>query len=168
MQQLHTYRCDGCESTYHVAAGENPILLCPECKQIADRWDDSKSKHEYQVGHAKYTEARRRLTETIDQLDNNKTTLARSGFNDAADELQESVEHFRTATRSAADTDLHAQCERARDKATCLWQAAEWLSGASYATEQNNLAQAQRFHSDARDRFKAAGEYGTITSPDEW
>jgi hypothetical protein len=167
MKSLHTYQCGGCEATYHVAAGETPILLCPECKQIANRWDDSNAKHEYQIGHAKYIEARRRLTEAINQFENDKTTLARGGFNDAADELQNSVDHFRVAARSATDDGLHAQCELAWYKTTCLWQASEWLSGASYATEQSNQAQAQRFQSDAHDRFKAASEYGAITAPDE-
>jgi exonuclease VII small subunit len=167
MQQLQTYRCDGCESKYHVAAGEDPIVLCPDCKQIADRWDGSKAKQEYQIGHAKYTEARRRLTQAVNQLESGKTTLARGGFNDAADELQDSVDHFRTATQTATDHDLTDQCEQARDKATCLWQAAEWLSGASYATEQNNSEKAQRFQRDARTRFEAAAEYGTIPEPDE-
>jgi len=167
IERLDTYRCDGCGAEYHVAAGEEPTVLCSDCNQVATPRGDPKARREYQVGHAKYVEARRRLTDAMDHFEADQTTLARGGFNDAAAELQDSVDHFRTAARQATGDGVTADCERARDKATCLWQAVEWLSGATYAAEQGKAEQATRFRRDGTNRLKAASEYGQLAEPDE-
>jgi hypothetical protein len=166
IQQLETYRCDGCGTEYHVAAGEEPTVVCPDCNQVATPRGDPKARREYQVGHAKYVEARRRLTEALDRFEAGDTTLARGGFNDAATELQTSVDHFRTAASQATSEAVTEPCERARDKATCLWQAVEWLSGATYAAEQGDQSQATRYKNDATQRLQASREYGELADPE--
>lgn len=166
IQQLQTYRCDGCGAEYHVAAAAEPTVVCSDCNQAAKPRGDPNAKQEYQVGHAKYVEARRRLTEAMERFEAGDTTLARGGFNDAATELQASVDHFRSAARGATSDRVSDPCQRARDKATCLWQAVEWLSGAAYAAENGDNSRANRYKNDATQRLQASREYGELPDPD--
>jgi len=167
MDQLKTYRCDGCGTEYHVAGTAQPTVLCPDCKQVATPRGDPAARREYQVGYAKYTEARRQLTEALERFDEGDTALARGHFNDAATEFEDSVDNFTTASKQAAGDGVQDMTEQARKKATCLWQAAEWLSGATYAREQDAREQASQYRNDARQRLQAAREYGTLRDPSE-
>jgi hypothetical protein len=164
-QQLETYRCDGCGTEYQVAGAEQPTVLCPDCKQVATPRGDPLARREYQVGYAKYLEARRQMTDALGQFDDGETTLARSGFNDAATEFEDSVEQFRTAARQATSDHVATPCERARKKATCLWQAVEWLSGATYASEMGDTTRVGRYKNDATQRLEAASDYGELPEP---
>jgi len=166
MQQLETYRCDGCGTAYHVAGTTQPTVLCPDCKQVATPRGDPMARREYQVGYAKYIEARRQLTEALERFESGETTLARGGFNDAATDFESSVDHFTTAAKRATSDRVAGPSERARKKATCLWQAVEWLSGATYASEKGEPEQASRYKNDATQRLQAAREYGDLHAPD--
>jgi len=166
MTERGTYRCGRCETEYRVAGKGEPTVLCAECEQVASPYGDEMAHREYRLGHTKYLEARRQLTRAMDCFESNNLALARGGFNDAAAEFEAAVDHFTDAAKQAASEGCQERCEQARKKATCLWQAAEWLSGATYATEQGNETQASRYRDDASQRLRAAGEHGDITAPD--
>jgi hypothetical protein len=165
MDEIAIYRCGECGSEYQVLGSGNPTVLCSDCEQVTAPHGDSIAKREYRVGYTRYVEARRRLTEAMDRLEAGETTLARGGFNDAAAEFEDSVDYLTTAATKAVSDDVHEPSERARKKATCLWQAAEWLSGTSYATERGEESRATQFRTDARKRLEAAAEHGELEDP---
>lgn len=167
MQTTETYRCDGCGAEYRVAGEAQPTVLCSECKQVATPHGDTAAVREYHVGHVKYVEGRRRTTEAMGRFESGHMTLARGGFDDAAGEFEASVEQFTMAVKQADSEAVRDACEQARKKATCLWQAVEWLSGATYANEQGANDQATRYRDDAQQRLLAAKEYGELVAPDE-
>ena len=167
MKTTDIYRCDGCEAEYRVAGDGQPTVLCPDCKQVATPHGDSVAGREYRVGYVKYVEGRRRTTEAMRRFESGHMTLARGGFNDAAGEFETSVDHFTTARSQAASDIVDDTCERARKKATCLWQAVEWLGGATYANEQGDISRANSYRDDAQQRLRAAREYGDLTDPEE-
>lgn len=167
MQEVGLYRCDGCGEEYRVTGRGEPTVLCSNCEQVATPYGDQLAKREYRLGHAKYLEARRQMGDAMDSLEAGQMALARGGFNDAAAEFEDCVDHFTTAARAAAGDGVGGPCERARKKATCLWQAVEWLSGATYASEQDELMQARRYREDAQQRLRAASEYGDLAEPDD-
>ena len=146
-------RCGGSLSQYRL--GDAETVACDDCIYVGVAVD-----HTSEPGH------RESWTEALDRFEAGDTTLARGGFNDAATELQTSVDHFRTAARQATSDDVTDPCERARDKATCLWQAVEWLSGATYAAEQGDRSQANRYKNDATQRLQASREYGELPDPE--
>jgi len=167
MQTTDIYRCDGCGAEYRVAGEGQPTVLCSECKQVATPHGDPVATQEYHIGHAKYVEGRRRTTEAMRRFKSGHMTLARGGFDDAASEFETSVDHFTAAAKGAKSEALGETCEVARKKATCLWQAVEWLSGATYADEQGDVDRATRYREDAQQRLRAAKDYGDMVSPDE-
>ena len=167
MDTTERYRCDGCGTEYRVAGEGQPTVLCSECKQVATPHGDPTAKREYHVGHVKYVEGRRRTTEAMRRFESGHMTLARGGFDDAAGEFEASVDHFTTAVQGAESGDVREACERARKKATCLWQAVEWLGGATYADEQGDIDRATRYREDAKQRLHAASEYGELAEPSE-
>jgi len=167
METEKLYRCDGCGTQYRVAGEGQPTVLCSECKQVASPHGDSGAGREYHLGYVKYVEGRRRSTEAMRRFESSHMTLARGGFNDAAGEFEDSVAHFTTAVSQAASDDVQEVCERARKKATCLWQAVEWLGGATYANEQGDMDRATQYRNDAQQRLRAASEYGELAEPDQ-
>jgi hypothetical protein len=166
MDQEETYRCDGCGAEYSVSGTNRPTVICPDCDQVATPRGNEMARRAYKLGYTKYLEARRQVTEALERFESGDMALARGGFNDAAAEFEASVDHFTTAVSRATDDPVTAPSERARKKATCLWQAAEWLSGAAYAAEQAASEQASSYRSDAQQRLRAAREYGDLTEPD--
>jgi len=167
MQTTEIYRCDGCGAEYRVAGEGQPMVLCSECKQVASPHGDPVAGREYHVGHAKYVEGRRRTTEAMRRFESGHMTLARGGFDDAAGEFEDSVDHFTTAVAQADSEAVREPCERARKKATCLWQAVEWLGGATYANEKGDMDRATRYRKDAQQRLRAAKAHGELVEPDE-
>ncbi|MFC6757967.1 MULTISPECIES: hypothetical protein [Haloarcula] len=167
MHTTDVYRCDGCGTEYRVAGEGHPTVLCSECKQVATPHGDSVAGREYHVGRAKYVEGRRRTTEAMRRFESGQMTLARGGFNDAAGEFEDSVDHFTAAVSGAKSESVREACERARKKATCLWQAVEWLGGATYASEQGDTDRATRYREDAQQRLRAAKAYGELVAPEQ-
>jgi len=165
MQDVGMYRCDGCGEEYRVAGTGAPTVLCSNCEQVASPYGDQLARREYRIGYAKYLEARRQMGDAMNSFEAGRMALARGGFNDAASEFEDCVDHFTNAARGAESDPVGTPCERARKKATCLWQAVEWLSGATYATEQERTTQAQRYRKDAQRRLKAASDYGDLVGP---
>jgi len=134
---------------------------------VVSQYVDGAAKRAYRVGYATYLEARRQTTEAMTCFEKDQLSLARGSFNDAAVEFEDSVEKFTTALTRADSEQLAEPAESARKKATCLWQAVEWLGGATYAKEQGEEARATEYRHDAEQRIQAATEYGSISSPDE-
>jgi len=155
MQNVGTYRCDGCGEEYRVAGSGEPTVLCPNCEQVASPYGDRVARREYRIGYAKYLEARRQMGDAMNSFEADRLPLARGAFNDAASEFETAVDQ------------VGRPSERARKKATCLWQAVEWLSGATYATEQERRSQATRFREDAQQRLEAASDYGDLPGPED-
>ncbi|MDS0258831.1 hypothetical protein NDI56_05415 [Haloarcula sp. S1CR25-12] len=166
MQTDEIYRCDGCGTEYRVAGDGRPTVLCSECKQVASPRGDPVAVREYRVGHVTYLEGRRRTTEALGRFESGHLTLARGGFNDAAGEFETSVDHFTTAVKRAEGDGVADACERARKKATCLWQAVEWLGGSTYASEQGDMTRATQYRNDAQQRLRSAKEYGDLPDPE--
>ena len=162
------YRCDSCDAEYRVAGEQQPTVLCSECKQVVTPHGDPTARREYHVGHVKYVEGRRRTTEAMERFESGHMTLARGGFDDAADEFEASVDHFTAAVQGAESADVRDACERARKKATCFWQAVEWLSGATYADEQGHTDRAMQYREDAQQRLHAASEHGDLVEPSQF
>lgn len=167
METTETYRCDGCGAEYRVAGDKQPTVLCLSCNQVASPHGDPAAGREYRVGHAKYVEGRRRTSEAMRRFESGQMTLARGGFDDAAGEFEASVDHFTAAVSQADTEEVREACENARKKATCFWQAVEWLGGATYASEQGDMDRATRYRTDAQARLQAASEYGNLAEPDE-
>jgi len=161
------YRCDGCGTEYRVAGEGRPTVLCPDCKQVASPHGDPVAGLEYRIGHTKYVEGRRRTSEAMRRFESGHMTLARGGFNDAAEEFEAAVDHFTRAVGHAESDGVTDTSEQARKKATCLWQAVEWLSGATYANEQGDMSRADRYRTDAQQRLRAAVDCGDLTDPEE-
>jgi len=167
MENTETYRCDGCGAEYRVIGEKQPTVLCSECNQVASPHGDPVAGREYRVGHVKYVEGRRRTTEAMERLESDHMTLARGGFDDAAAEFEDGVDHLTAAVKQADSDAVREACERARKKVTCLWQAVEWLGGATYASEQGDPNRAARYREDAKQRLRAAKEYGELVDPDD-
>ncbi|MGB9932843.1 hypothetical protein [Haloarcula amylolytica] len=167
MEQAQTYRCDGCGSEYRVLGESQPKVVCRDCGREATLSGTAAAQRAYHIGYTRYREARRQLSDALATVEDEEMALARSGFDSAASDFEDSVEEFTTAVREADDDTLTELSERARKKATCLWQAAEWLSGMTYASEQGETAQATTYRQDAENRLQAATEYGTVSSPEE-
>lgn len=165
MEQTDTYRCDGCGAAYSVSGTNRPTIICPDCDQVATPRGNEMARQQYKLGYTKYLEARRQVTEALERFESGDMALARGGFNGAATEFEESVDHFTAAASQATDEPVAEPSECARKKATCLWQAAEWLSGAAYAEEQGASDQASTYRADAQQRLRAAREYGDIQKP---
>ncbi|MDQ2071527.1 hypothetical protein ACODNH_14735 [Haloarcula sp. NS06] len=167
MEQSQTYRCDGCGSEYRVLGDPQPKVVCRDCDRQATLSGTAAAQRAYRIGYTRYREARRQLSDALATVEDGELALARGGFDSAASDFEDSVEEFTTAVREANDDTLAELSERARKKATCLWQAAEWLSGMTYASEQGESTQASQYRHDAENRLQAATEYGTVSSPKE-
>jgi hypothetical protein len=165
MSQTDTYHCDGCGAEYQVSGANRPTVICPDCDRVATPRGNETARREYKLGYTKYLEARRQVTEALDRFEAGDMALARGGFNDAAAEFEDCVEHFTTAAARATDDSVAEPAERARKKATCLWQATEWLSGAAYAREQAASEQASTYRADAQQRLRAARDFGDLPEP---
>jgi len=167
MEAPQTYRCDGCGSEYRVIGEPQPKVVCRNCDREATLCGTAAAQRAYHIGYTRYREARRQLSDALSTVEDGEMTLARGSFDNAATDFEASVDEFTTAVREADDETLADQSEQARKKATCLWQAAEWLSGMTFASEQGDTTQATQYRHDAENRLQAAKEYGTVARPDE-
>lgn len=167
MQAVQTYRCDGCGSKYRVQGESQPKVVCRDCDREATLSGAAAAQRAYHIGYTRYREARRQLSDALATVEDGEMALARGGFDNAVSDFEASVDQFTTAVREASDDTPAALSERARKKATCFWQAAEWLSGMTYAREQGETTQATQYRNDAENRLQAASEYGTVLHPDE-
>lgn len=167
MDHVETYRCAGCGAEYRVRGDPQPKVVCRDCEREATLCGPAAARREYRIGYTKYREARRQLSDAMSLAEDGAMTLARGGFDAAAPDFEASVSHFTTAVREAEDESLGECAELARKKSTCLWQAVEWLSGMTFASEQGEEIRARQHRHDAENRLRAASEYGPVAGPDE-
>jgi len=161
------YRCGGCGTEFRVVSERRPRVICPECKVVATPSGDSEALGAYQVGQARYQEARRQLGAGLKHYAGGQLVDARALFDGASEDFEVAVEQFRNAANTADTPEIREQAETARKKATCFWQGADWLSGATYAQEDDAPDRAQQFREEAEQKLLDAREHGTVAAPAE-
>lgn len=147
------------------AASREHTVDCPDCGRPLSVSREGLARHEYRLGYAGYVEARRQLTVGLEQYERGRFTDARAHVEAAADGFGTAVGQFTTAVGVVEREELSEHCERARQKATCLWQAMEWLSGATFASERGADELAERFQERACGRLRTAADYGNVADP---
>jgi peroxiredoxin len=128
---------------------------------------DSTAVGRYRVGHAHYIEARRAFTSAMDSYEDRDWLIAQGDFERAMEEFQESADQFQSAVRFAESEPLEAGFERAQEKATALWQAAEWLSDSANQYASGNGEEADNYRQDAETPLERARDIGEPPDPDD-
>jgi ribosomal protein S27E len=159
------YRCGGCDTEFRVVSERRPRVICPECKVVATPSGDREALGAYQVGHARYQEARRQIGAGLKHYASGQLVDARALFDGASEDFKVAVEQFRSAANTADTAEIGDSAETALDKATCFWQGADWLSGATYAQEDDAPDRAQHFREEAEQKLLDAREHGTVAAP---
>ena len=135
---------------------------------IAETGGDDTAFSRYRVGFAHYTEGRRAFTSAMRSFEDSEWMLSQSDFKRAQAEFEEAAEHFDSAVRFVDDPDLDAYYEHAEEKATALWQAAEWLSESASEYSSGAGAAGQRLRDDAERPLETARDLGEPIDPDDW
>ncbi|ACV46879.1 MULTISPECIES: redoxin domain-containing protein [Halomicrobium] len=135
---------------------------------IGDTGGDDTAFARYRVGHAHYTEGRRAFTSAMGSYQDSEWMLAQSDFGRAQEAFEEAADHFDSAVRFVDDADLSTYYERAEEKATALWQAAEWLSESASEYSSGAGAAGQRLRDDAERPLETARDIGEPIDPDDW
>lgn len=160
------YRCGGCGAEFRVVSERRPQVVCPDCKVVATPSGDREALSAYHVGYARYQEARRQLGAGLKRYAGGRLVDARALFDGASEDFEVAVEKFRGAATTADTREISELAERGREKATCFWQGADWLSGATYAQEDEISDRAQHFREEAEQKLLDAREYGTVDAPE--
>lgn len=166
MSDTVIYRCDGCGREFTVASEGRAEVVCLDCDRTTTPCGDRGATIAYRVGYARYREGRRQLSSGMDHLEERNWVDARALFDGGADELEDAVEEFTHSVRRADGEFVNERAETARQKATCLWQVAGWLSGAAYARENHVAGRAESFQTEAREGLQRAREYGDLAEPE--
>jgi len=135
---------------------------------IAETGGDDTAFARYRVGYAHYTEGRRAFTSAMGSYQNSEWMLSQSDFKRAQEEFEEAAEHFDSAVRFVEDADIAAYYERAEEKATALWQAAEWLTQSASEYSSGAGAEGQQLRDDAERPLATARDIGEPIDPDDW
>ncbi|QGA84277.1 redoxin domain-containing protein [Halomicrobium sp. LC1Hm] len=135
---------------------------------IGDTGGDDTAFARYRVGHAHYTEGRRAFTSAMGSYQDSEWMLAQSDFGRAQAAFEEAADHFDSAVRFVDDADLTTYYERAEEKATALWQAAEWLSESASEYSSGAGAAGQQLRDDAERPLETARDIGEPIDPDAW
>jgi peroxiredoxin len=134
---------------------------------ISDIGGDSTALGRYRVGHAHYMEGRRAFTSAMNSYEDRDWLISQGDFERAMEEFQESSDHFQSAVRFAESGPLREGFERAQEKATALWQAAEWLADSANAYASGNGKRADDYRQDAESPLKNARDIGEPPDPDD-
>jgi len=135
---------------------------------IAETGGDDTAFARYRVGHAHYTEGRRAFTSAMQSYQSSEWMLSQSDFKRAQGEFEEAAEHFDSAVRFVDDADLETYYDHAEQKATALWQAAEWLTESASNYSSGAGAEGQRLRDDAERPLETARDLGEPVDPDDW
>ncbi|WP_226022361.1 redoxin domain-containing protein [Halomicrobium salinisoli] len=135
---------------------------------IADAGGDDTAFARYRVGHAHYTEGRRAFTSAMGSFSDSEWMLAESDFRRAREEFEDAADHFDSAVRFVDDADHERHYDQAEQKATALWQAADWLSQSASKYASGAGAEAQGLQQDADRPLATARDLGEPIDPDEW
>jgi peroxiredoxin len=133
----------------------------------ADIGGDSTAVGRYRVGHAHYMEGRRAFTSAMGSYEDRDWLIAQGDFERAMDEFRESADRFQSAVRFAESGPLEAGFERAQEKATSLWQAAEWLAESANQYASGNGEEADNYRRDAESPLETARDIGEPPDPDD-
>jgi|AntDeeMinimDraft_5_1070356.scaffolds.fasta_scaffold00230_37 peroxiredoxin len=135
---------------------------------IADTGGDDTAFARYRVGHAHYTEGRRAFTSAMGSYRDSEWMVAQSDFKRAREEFEEAADHFDSAARFVDDETFETYYERTQEKATALWQAADWLSKSASEYSSGRGAEGQRLRDDAEGPLETARDLGEPVDPDDW
>lgn len=135
---------------------------------IADTGGDDTAFARYRVGHAHYTEGRRAFTAAMGSYRDSEWMVAQSDFKRAREEFEEAADHFDSSARFADDETFGVYYERAQEKTTALWQAADWLGKSASEYSSGRGAEGQRLRDDAEKPLENARDLGEPIDPDEW
>lgn len=159
------FRCDGCGAEFRVVSAQRPRVVCQDCKVVATPSGDNEALGAYRIGYARYQEARRQIGAGLKQYAGAQLVDARAMFNGASEDFEVAVKKFRKATKKADTEEIRASADSAREKTNCFWQGADWLSGATYAQEEDAAQRATHFREEAEDQLQRAREFGTVEPP---
>jgi len=134
---------------------------------LAETGGDDTAFARYRVGHAHYIEGRRAFTSAMESFQQSEWMLAQSDFDRARDEFTEAADHFDTATRFVDEPELEPIYNGANEKATALWQAADWLTRSASAYSSGSGAEGQKLRDDAERPMETVREYVEPPDPDE-
>ncbi|WP_336001719.1 redoxin domain-containing protein [Halorientalis halophila] len=129
---------------------------------------DSTAVGRYRVGHAHYIEARRAFTSAMKSYEERDWLIAQGDFQRAMEEFQESADQFQSAVRFAESEPLEEGFERAQEKATALWQAAEWLADSASEYASGDGKEADELRQDAETPLETARDIGEPPDPDDF
>ncbi|WP_089813513.1 redoxin domain-containing protein [Halomicrobium zhouii] len=135
---------------------------------IADTGGDDTAFARYRVGHAHYTEGRRAFTSAMGSYRDSEWMVAQSDFRRAREEFEEAADHLDSSARFVDDETFEAYYERSQEKATALWQAADWLSKSASEYSSGRGAEGQRLRDDAEGPLETARDLGEPVDPDDW
>ncbi|MCU4800664.1 redoxin domain-containing protein [Halobacteria archaeon HArc-gm2] len=135
---------------------------------IADTGGDDTAFARYRVGHAHYTEGRRAFTSAMGSYRDSEWMVAQSDFKRAREEFEEAADHLDSSARFVDDETFETYYERAQEKATALWQAADWLSKSASEYSSGRGAEGQRLRDDAEGPLETARDLGEPVDPDDW
>ena len=129
---------------------------------------DSTAVGRYRVGHAHYIEGRRAFTSAMNSYEDRDWLIAQGDFERAMEEFQEAADQFQSSVRFAESEPLEQGFERAQEKSTSLWQAAEWLSDSASAYASGDGESAAEYREDAETPLENARDIGEPPDPDDF
>ncbi|WP_276249353.1 redoxin domain-containing protein [Haloarcula rara] len=136
---------------------------------LAETGGDDTAFARYRVGYAHYTEGRRSFTSAMESFQNTEWVMAQHDFQQAREEFEEAADRFDTAVRFVDDDALVPIYEGANEKATALWQAADWLTRSASAYSSGSGSKGQELRDDAEVPLATVREYEEPPDPDgEW
>jgi len=136
---------------------------------LAETGGDDTAFARYRVGHAHYTEGRRAFTSAMDRFRETEWMMAQHDFQQAREEFEEAADQFDTAVRFVDDESLAPVYEDSNEKATALWQAADWLVRSASAYSSGSGTEGQQLRDDAEMPLETVREYTEPPDPDdEW
>jgi peroxiredoxin len=136
---------------------------------LAETGGDDTAFARYRVGHAHYTEGRRSFTSAMHSFRDTEWMMAQHDFQQAREEFEEAADQFDTAVRFVDDASLAPIYEGANEKATALWQAADWLVRSASAYSSGSGTEGQELRDDAERPLETVREYAEPPDPDgEW
>jgi peroxiredoxin len=129
---------------------------------------DSTAVGRYRVGHAHYIEGRRAFTSAMSSYEERDWLIAQGDFERAMEEFREAADQFQSSVRFAESDPLEEGFERAQEKSTSLWQAAEWLADSANAYASGDGVSAAEYREDAESPLESARDIGEPPDPDDF
>ncbi|WP_324665987.1 redoxin domain-containing protein [Haloarcula sediminis] len=136
---------------------------------LAETGGDDTAFARYRVGHAHYTEGRRAFTSAMEAFQQTEWVMSQHDFQQAREEFEAAADRFDTAVRFVDDESLVPVYRGANEKATALWQAADWLAQSASAYSSGSGTEGQELRDDAEIPLSTVREYREPPDPDgEW